>query len=332
MKKIEGMDALTIDEISSLWSRNDYVKGMTAADIRRHLTWKYHPDYACVFVERLDRTVVGTCGYIRTTLLSRRGDLECRWGMDSLIDKDQRGLNTNAFLKLMRVPLRFNDVSRQILLCFPNHVVRSTYLKIGMRPLGDFARYRYLLNRSESSAPSKSPVRNMKDILSFTWKDGFFDPAIGELSSRLSKKFLFLPKRDMRYLRWRYNACPTYQYKVLIVHKNDSVEGFLVLRIRKEGSLLRASIIDLLCDPDNRDLIHGMFDEVNHYCREREVDHIVVTINHAGFVDALTQIGYVKEMSIDLFCWAKDKILLQQLEQSSRGIHITAGDGDYDME
>jgi hypothetical protein len=148
----------------------------------------------------------------------------------------------------------------------------------------------------------------------------------------LKKSFFLLSDRDAAYLSWRYDACPTRRYRTLVVRRSNVVEGFLVVRFSTEGPSQKCTIVDILCHPDDRGLIDRMLCEVKKYCIAHGVESIVIFINHSAFVAALIDMGYTKEKSEDVFCLAKDKSLHDMLQEGARQLHITAGDGDYDME
>ena len=55
-------------------------------------------------------------------------------------------------------------------------------------------------------------------------------------------------RRDARYLRWKYLACPFREYRVLEARRAGTLSGFAVIRDEGQANFRRGVIADLFCD------------------------------------------------------------------------------------
>ncbi|MBK5255251.1 MAG: hypothetical protein JJE39_04390 [Vicinamibacteria bacterium] len=55
-------------------------------------------------------------------------------------------------------------------------------------------------------------------------------------------------RRDAKYLRWKYLACPFREYRVLEARKAGRLSGYAVIREEGETSFRRGVIVDIFCD------------------------------------------------------------------------------------
>jgi hypothetical protein len=55
-------------------------------------------------------------------------------------------------------------------------------------------------------------------------------------------------RRDARYLRWKYLACPFRDYRLLEARKASSLCGYAVIREEGDAHFRRGVIADLFCD------------------------------------------------------------------------------------
>ena len=65
---------------------------------------------------------------------------------------------------------------------------------------------------------------------------------------RARASFATCVRRDARYLRWKFLACPFRTYRVLEARKGGKLTGYAVLRDEGEPSFARGVIADLFCD------------------------------------------------------------------------------------
>ena len=69
-----------------------------------------------------------------------------------------------------------------------------------------------------------------------------------DLWLRARASFTTAVRRDARYLRWKYLACPFRQYRVLEARRAGSLTGYVVVRGEGESAFRRGVIADLFCD------------------------------------------------------------------------------------
>lgn len=69
-----------------------------------------------------------------------------------------------------------------------------------------------------------------------------------ELWLRARASFATCVRRDARYLRWKYLACPFRDYRVLEARKAGQLSGYAVIREEGEAVFRRGVIADLFCD------------------------------------------------------------------------------------
>ena len=75
-----------------------------------------------------------------------------------------------------------------------------------------------------------------------------FSDEYDELWRRARASYATCVRRDARYLRWKYLACPFRSYRVLEARKAGVLSGYVVLREEGESAFRRGVIVDLFCD------------------------------------------------------------------------------------
>jgi hypothetical protein len=91
---------------------------------------------------------------------------------------------------------------------------------------------------------SRNPVRNADvDVRSaLTFSDEYDD-----LWLRARASYASCVRRDARYLRWKYLACPFREYRVLEARKGGTLSGYAVVRDEGDAAFRRGVIADLFC-------------------------------------------------------------------------------------
>jgi hypothetical protein len=75
-----------------------------------------------------------------------------------------------------------------------------------------------------------------------------FSDEYDDLWLRTRSSFATCVRRDTRYLRWKYLACPFREYRVLEARKAGRLSGYAVIREEGEPGFRRGVIPDLFCD------------------------------------------------------------------------------------
>jgi hypothetical protein len=83
-------------------------------------------------------------------------------------------------------------------------------------------------------------------------------PEWDELFARSANAYRFLIRRDARYVRWRYLACPDTTYHVVAIRKWRKLVGWIAFRIREN----RFTWGDALFDPSHADAVEVLLRHV----------------------------------------------------------------------
>jgi GNAT superfamily N-acetyltransferase len=75
-----------------------------------------------------------------------------------------------------------------------------------------------------------------------------FGDEYDELWRRARSSFKCSVRRDHRYLRWKYLACPFREYRVIEARRSGQLSGYAVLRDEGVPAFRRGVIADLFCD------------------------------------------------------------------------------------
>ncbi|MEO8500927.1 MAG: hypothetical protein ABI565_08420, partial [Vicinamibacteria bacterium] len=95
-----------------------------------------------------------------------------------------------------------------------------------------------------SPSPARTAHLDVGPVTAFT--DEYDD-----LWLRARASYASCVRRDARYLRWRYLACPFRQYRVLEARRAGTLSGYAVVREEGELSFRRGVIADLFCDTND---------------------------------------------------------------------------------
>jgi GNAT superfamily N-acetyltransferase len=75
-----------------------------------------------------------------------------------------------------------------------------------------------------------------------------FSDEYDDLWLKARASFATCVRRDARYLRWKFLACPFRAYRVLEARKSGALSGYAVLRDEGDAAFTRGVIADLFCD------------------------------------------------------------------------------------
>ena len=77
---------------------------------------------------------------------------------------------------------------------------------------------------------------------------GSFSDEYDDLWLKARSSYTTCVRRDARYLRWKYLACPFREYRVLEARKGGTLSGYAVIREEGDSTFKRGVIADLFCD------------------------------------------------------------------------------------
>jgi GNAT superfamily N-acetyltransferase len=75
-----------------------------------------------------------------------------------------------------------------------------------------------------------------------------FGDEYDDLWLRARASFATCVRRDTKYLRWKFLACPFRSYRVLEARKGGTLSGYVVLRDEGDANFTRGVIADFFCD------------------------------------------------------------------------------------
>lgn len=318
-----------IDEISNFWLRNDYFKGIQPAALKKHLLWKYDKKFTHLWIAQKQGRIVGSCGTIRTELLSN-GQIICKgpWGLDSLVEyslgKEERRC---IFLKVFRSALLegYRKNEPEIVLCFPNEVVRDTYLRIGWLDVPVFFKY----SKNISSCYLKSSDYESGGLKFSLIKS--FDCRWDHLWKKFSNSFSLIVLREHSYLNWRYFKNADKKYLVFLVKVRNEIKGYLIVRENESSEKKVGHIVDFLVDHKNNRLDKIFINKAELFLALRGCVKIDAHVSHKRYEDIFLSLGFKKE-KVDFFIFSRFPELLKKFTRNKNNWFVTSGDGDFEME
>lgn len=318
-----------IDEITDFWLRNDYFKGINPAALKKHLLWKYEKKFTHLWIVQKQDRIVGSCGRIKTELLSK-GQVICKgsWGIDSLVEYSLGNEERRCvFLKVFRSALLegYRKNEPEIVLCFPNELVRDTYLRIGWLDAPIFFKY----SKDISSGYLKSSDYESGDLKFSLIKS--FDCRWDSLWKKFSSSFSLIVLREHSYLNWRYFKNPDKKYIVFLVKVRNEIKGYLVVREEESFGKKVGHIVDFLVDYKNNKLDKIFINKATLFLALRECVAIDSHIAHKRYKDIFLSLGFKKE-KVDFFIFSRFPELLKKFLKNKNNWFIASGDGDFEME
>ena len=163
-----------------------------------------------------------------------------------------------------------------------------------------------------------------------------FKDGIRESLDHIIKKFKIIVYRDVDYLNWKYIDIPYREYKIYGVRLGSDFKGYVVLRVEKDiyKNLVKGIIVDLLCDPDEKDCFFSLVLKAEEYFFEEGCDFIVCLLTFDKFAEWMRKLKFfqkkLKRKSFFLLTNV-DQINDTEFARDFRNWYITYGDSDYDM-
>jgi hypothetical protein len=317
-----------IDKLSDFWLRHDYFKGAGPAALKRHLLWKYDKRFTHLWMVKKQDRIIGSCGRTKTKLLSH-GRAVCNgpWGLDSLVErcldpKERRCV----FLRVYRGSTfeGYRKKEPEIGFCFPNQVVRKTYLRTVWLDIPIFFKY------SKSVTPGYLKSQDIASELKFSLIKSF-DSRWDRLWRRFSASFSLVVLRDHSYLNWRYFKNPDRKYIVFLISIRNEIKGYLVVREQESFGKKVGHIVDFLMEPQNKKLDNIFINKAIAFLALRGCSSVDAHVSHKRYKDIFLDLGF-KEEKVDLFMFLPFPKLLKKFSRNKNQWFITSGDGDFEME
>lgn len=323
-----------IDDLASLWLRNNQLTNLSQEEIKAHLLWKYNLNLSKIFLAiDANNKVRGCCGSIRYPLIlhNQAEGLGC-WGVDALTDNNLTpNEKISTFLTLSK--LTFFDLVKEknnFVFCFPNEKVKNTYLKIGWKPVPSFWNFKKIISNYQTTIPEASELSTYKGILLTPIKS--FLPIWDRYWKNLYKDCSLISLRTAKLLNWRYINCSRKHYNAFIIQDNEDIKGYVILRIEQKDGYVYGHITDLFLDLSNKNLFDNVLKELIILFKKFRVQIIQTSFSHHYYKKMLIKYNFLPIKKIDLFIFCQDNNIGQEELSNANKWAITAGDGDFDME
>ena len=100
-----------------------------------------------------------------------------------------------------------------------------------------------------------------------------FDENYNELWNIMGKSVSYGVNLDARYINWRYIEKPNNTYRILSYVYGGRVMGYLIYRTKKDFGTHIGYIMDIIADPNNKNVINSLI-----HCVKKELSSKGVTI------------------------------------------------------
>jgi len=162
-----------------------------------------------------------------------------------------------------------------------------------------------------------------------------FDDEYDDLWLRARASFATCVRRDARYLRWKYLACPFRQYRVLEARKSGTLSGYAVLREEGEASFRRGVIADLFCDTEDQSTQDALLAAAIADFSTKRMARIEVYCFNARLAAALRRHGFRSGATAVQYCVAfrgtpDANAVTRPVLDAVKNWNLYIGDGDLD--
>jgi hypothetical protein len=122
--------------------------------------------------------------------------------------------------------------------------------------------------------------------------DGPFDDRFDRLWARVKRDYSAITLRDAATLNWRYRAHPDTSYSALVIPDADEIRGYILFSSYSHGPRLRAGIVDLLADPDDKRAIEDLLAAAMRTARKEGADRIGCFVTGTSIEGAVRRLGF----------------------------------------
>ena len=172
-------------------------------------------------------------------------------------------------------------------------------------------------------SPRKRSQTEISEIASF-------GEDIDQLWALINNKFKVIPKRDTKFLNWRYIKNTNFDYKCFIGKRYGVTKGYIVVRMPDPTELNIGIIVDLFAAPDDSETIEALIFHVIDFFNE-SVIAIECPTTQREHHRALSRLGFLKmEKTVPAF-FCKDPELRKVLEGFNQDWFLTKLDPDWDQ-
>lgn len=243
---------------------------MGGIESERHWDWEYEngPEGpALVFVCEADGKVVGAHGNLPLRFKVGELVLIASSSFDSMVDSDYRGLG--VFTGVVRA---FQDAAYERGICLSYNFPNENSFPIHINRLGRTSIEEYIVLRRSIRKRHLLQKEGLQ-LLAWMYKTlaqvrlkgaqivqvGGFDARFDALWEAAKEQVGVGIVRDSHYLDWRFVQKPECPYTTYVYLENDTIAGYIVLRIFKDQQLAAGLVMDVLALPGREDIVLALF-------------------------------------------------------------------------
>ncbi|MBT4435604.1 GNAT family N-acetyltransferase [bacterium] len=165
---------------------------------------------------------------------------------------------------------------------YPNVNAYDLHLKI----LG----YKDIVNQQLFSINSKKIKikESINNDLKFKWTViNKFDNKVDYLWEKVKKDLKVAVVRDSSFLNWRYVDRPDVSYFSFGAFKDGQLEGYCILKIYQDESILRGHFIDLFTKPGNYDCARFLLENGLKFFIDKKTQEVTLWMQGSSFLEQI---------------------------------------------
>jgi GNAT superfamily N-acetyltransferase len=255
-----------------------------------------------------DGNIIGQCNSLMEPLTIRGETHSVGWGVDFYVLEEFRGHGIGS--QLQRANKEANQVFLSLSMAKIAYAIKK---KMGMLELPAVPEYTKMVNHTAESIQYGSPSmrfiaaplakllnwRDERPLKNFTLPKDIsiaraagFDAAFDELWERVSPKFAGLTRRDAAYLDWKYIQQPHATREIFTAQQGGEMTGYLILRVSTPPERNAGTILDLFCDPRDKDTIRALLHYGTCFLKSAGVIYITAASSVTSYQAVFTELGY----------------------------------------
>lgn len=154
-----------------------------------------------------------------------------------------------------------------------------------------------------------------------------FDEEVDGLWGSQRKDFIFFTIRDKNYLNWRFFLNPD-DYTILIAKKNNTILGYIVLKISRNDDSCIGSICDFITYQDRNDVFKQLLSEAEKLFQNERVDFIqLLCSSNSPYFEPLCNFGYLIRRDRPVIVYTGTDVG-KQIYDTDKKWHFTLADAD----
>lgn len=308
--------------------------------IEKKWEWQYFANPNCVdppiYLALKEGYIAGSMGYIPIRLIINGREVDAAWMIDAMTHPDFRRMGIS-----MRLHERIEKDFTVILAKSISNMISPLDHKrnyVFIRPARymvrviDYKNFLKALLKDKKSTINNATVKSPEQMVS---PIGFervrqFDHRFDELADNIKYQFEYMIKKTALYLKWRYLECPLAKYIIFQSCAGDTLKGFVVLRIVREGGIKMGWIVDLSVSPSDSDIFNKLIQGSLAYFKMQQVVCVYTLASHRSIKRNLYKKLFLPKMACARII-AKSGVESLALQADARFWHMTEGDSDIEL-